>query len=101
MMPGKRILVIGDMAELGEDSETLHAEVASLAREHDVQFLFALGEQSAAAVEKFGNGGKHFNSHEELESSLRTELDEHSVVLIKGSRLMQMERIVQAMHEEH
>jgi len=101
MMPGKRILVIGDMAELGGDSEALHAEVASLAREHDVQYLYALGEQSAAAVEKFGNGGKHFNSHEALEASLRTELDEHSVVLIKGSRLMQMERIVHAMHEEH
>jgi len=101
MMPGKRILVIGDMAELGDNSEALHSEVASAAREHDVQYLFALGEQSAAAVEKFGNGGKHFDSHEELEASLRTELDEHSVVLIKGSRRMQMERIVNAMHEEH
>ncbi len=101
MMPGKRILVIGDMAELGDNSEALHSEVASLAREHDVQYLFALGEQSAAAVEKFGNGGKHFNSHEALAASLRTELDEHSVVLIKGSRRMQMERIVNAMHEEH
>jgi len=101
MMPGKRILVIGDMAELGGDSYALHSQVANMAREHDVQYLFALGEQSAAAVEKFGNGGQHFNSHEELEASLRTELDEHSVVLIKGSRRMQMERIVKAMHEEH
>jgi len=101
MMPGKRILVMGDMAELGDNSEALHAEMASLAREYDVQYLFALGEQSAAAVEKFGNGGKHFHSHEELEASLRTELDKHSVVLIKGSRRMQMERIVNAMHEEH
>ena len=101
MMPGKRILVIGDMAELGENSESLHSQIATLAREHDVQYLFALGEQSAAAVEKFGNGGMHFDSHEALSASLRTELDEHSVVLIKGSRRMQMERIVNAMHEEH
>ncbi|MCK4743090.1 MAG: UDP-N-acetylmuramoyl-tripeptide--D-alanyl-D-alanine ligase [Sulfuriflexus sp.] len=100
-MPGKRILVLGDMAELGEGSEELHSQVASLARENDVQYLFALGEQSAAAVEKFGNGGMHFSSHDELAASLRTVLDEHSVVLIKGSRRMQMERIVNAMHEEH
>jgi len=101
MMPGKRILVIGDMAELGDNSEALHSDIAALARENDVQYLFAIGEQSAAAVEKFGNGGQHFNRHEELEASLRTELDEHSVVLIKGSRRMHMERIVNAMHEEH
>ena len=101
MMPGKRILVLGDMAELGADSESLHSQVASLAREHDVQFLFALGEQSAIAAEKFGNGGMHFSNHEELATSLRDELDEHSVVLIKGSRRMQMERIVASMHEEH
>ena len=101
MMPGKRILVLGDMAELGDDSEELHSQVASLAREQDVQYLFALGEQSAIAVEKFGNGGRHFTSHDELAASLRTELNEHSVVLIKGSRRMQMERIVNAMHEEH
>jgi len=101
MMPGKRILVLGDMAELGADSESLHSQVASLAREHDVQFLFALGEQSAIAAEKFGNGGMHFSNHEELATSLRAELDDHSVVLIKGSRRMQMERIVASMHEEH
>jgi len=101
MMPGKRILVLGDMAELGEDSTALHSQVAALAREHDVQYLFALGEQSASAVEEFGNGGMHFANHDELAESLRTELDEHSVVLIKGSRRMQMERIVNAMHEEH
>jgi len=101
MMPGKRILVLGDMAELGEDSQHLHSQVATLARENDVQYLFALGEQSAAAVEKFGNGGVHFANHDDLATSLRTELDEHSVVLIKGSRRMQMERIVNAMHEEH
>ena len=101
MMPGKRILVLGDMAELGEGSEELHSQVASLAREQDVQYLFALGEQSAIAAEKFGNGGRHFTSHDELATSLRTELNEHSVVLIKGSRRMQMERIVNAMHEEH
>ena len=101
MMPGKRILVLGDMAELGEASEELHSQVAVLAREHDVQYLFALGEQSVTATEEFGNGGMHFTNHDELATSLRTVLDKHSVVLIKGSRRMHMERIVNAMHEEH
>lgn len=101
MMPGKRFLVIGDMAELGNKATELHCQIANQAREHDVQYLFALGEKSAAAVEKFGNGGRHFSSHDALQAALRAELDEHSVVLIKGSRRMHMERIVNAIHGEH
>lgn len=94
MMPGKRFLVLGDMAELGEDSIALHKGVASQARQADVQFLYALGENSRHAVEAFGVGGEHFTDHESLISALTAEMDENSVVLIKGSRIMQMEHIV-------
>ena len=99
-LAGKRILVIGDMAELGDDSVALHSGIAAQAREACVQFLFALGEQSAAAVEKFGNGAHHFMDHDALSTALSAELDENSVVLIKGSRSARMERIVNALLEE-
>jgi len=94
MMPGKRYLVLGDMAELGEEAVALHKNVASQAREAGVQFLYAVGENSRHAVAAFGVGGQHFSDHESLLSAFRAELNENSVVLIKGSRLMQMERIV-------
>ena len=94
MMPGKRYLVLGDMAALGEEAVALHKNVASQAREAGVQFLYAVGENSRHAVAAFGVGGQHFSDHESLLSALRAELNENSVVLIKGSRLMQMERIV-------
>ncbi|WP_232020238.1 UDP-N-acetylmuramoyl-tripeptide--D-alanyl-D-alanine ligase [Sulfuriflexus mobilis] len=100
MMPGKRVLVLGDMGELGEEAISLHEGVAAQAREANVQFLYALGENSRYAVEAFGVGGQHFTEHDDLLQALREQLDENCVVLIKGSRLMQMERIVTGLLEE-
>jgi len=99
-LPGKRILVIGDMAELGDDSEALHSDIAAQAREAGVQFLYALGKQSAAAVERFGNGAHHFMEHDALSHALSEELDENSVILVKGSRSARMERVVNALLED-
>ncbi|NNG13648.1 MAG: UDP-N-acetylmuramoyl-tripeptide--D-alanyl-D-alanine ligase [Gammaproteobacteria bacterium] len=100
MMPGKRFLILGDMAELGEDAIALHKGVAGQAREADVQFLYTLGENSRHATDAFGVGAHHFTDHESLLTALKSEMDENSVVLIKGSRLMQMERIVSGLLEE-
>lgn len=100
MMPGKRFLILGDMAELGEDAIALHKGVAGQAREADVQFLYALGENSRNATDAFGVGAHHFTDHESLLAALKAEVDENSVVLVKGSRLMQMERIVAGLLEE-
>jgi len=99
-LPGKRILVIGDMAELGDDSEALHSDIAAQAREAGVQFLYALGKQSAAAAERFGNGAHHFMEHDALSNALSDELDENSVILVKGSRSARMERVVNALLED-
>jgi UDP-N-acetylmuramoyl-tripeptide--D-alanyl-D-alanine ligase len=100
MMPGKRFLVLGDLAELGEEAIELHKSVASKARQADVQFLYALGENSRHAVDAFGVGGHHFTDHESLLTALKAEMDENSVVLIKGSRFMRMERIVAGLEEK-
>ncbi len=92
---GKRILVLGDMGELGEDAARFHREIGIAARELGIQRLFALGTLSAEAVREFGAGARHFASVEALYAVLDEELDAQTTVLVKGSRFMKMERVVQ------
>lgn len=98
-MKGKRILVLGDMAELGDNAEAMHAEVGMQAKTAGVDMLFALGPYSLAAAKAFGEGAQHFESYEELVKELQSVLDMESVVLVKGSRSMRMERVAQALTE--
>jgi UDP-N-acetylmuramoyl-tripeptide--D-alanyl-D-alanine ligase len=92
---GKRVLVLGDMGELGEGAAIFHAEIGRAAREAGIQALYALGALSANAVSAFGSGARHFERVEELQSALEKELDANTTVLVKGSRFMKMERVVQ------
>jgi UDP-N-acetylmuramoyl-tripeptide--D-alanyl-D-alanine ligase len=98
--PGRRILVLGDLAELGEESGRLHAEVGGLARSAGVDLLWTAGTASAAASTAFGGGGKHFASHAQLADALRETAGPGDYVLIKGSRSARMERIVDALFVE-
>jgi UDP-N-acetylmuramoyl-tripeptide--D-alanyl-D-alanine ligase len=93
---GKRLLVMGDMAELGDEVAAMHAQIGEYAKQAGVDQLLALGTESWAAVDAFGEGASHFASDVELCAALDAELDEHTCVLVKGSRAMRMERIVQA-----
>ncbi|MFA7094902.1 MAG: UDP-N-acetylmuramoyl-tripeptide--D-alanyl-D-alanine ligase [Gammaproteobacteria bacterium] len=95
--PGTRCLVLGDMAELGEDSPQLHRRVGEQARSAGIERLYAVGEQSRAAVEAFGAGARHCAGQSELIAALRDELGPGAVVLVKGSRRMRMERVVEAL----
>ncbi|HYN60201.1 MAG TPA: cyanophycin synthetase, partial [Rubrivivax sp.] len=92
--PGKRILVLGDMGELGIEAARMHAEMGAEARELGVNKLFALGELSSYAVKEFGAGAQHFQHIEGLLDALKAELGKDCTVLVKGSRFMKMERIV-------
>jgi UDP-N-acetylmuramoyl-tripeptide--D-alanyl-D-alanine ligase len=94
LVPGKKILVLGDMGELGMDAAKLHAEMGTEARQLGVNKLFALGELSRYVVQEFGKGASHFDTIEELLKALKTELDKETTVLVKGSRFMKMERVV-------
>lgn len=93
---GKRVLVLGDMGELGVGAEAFHAEIGDAARRAGIEILYGLGEMSSKAVQEFGAGARHFEGVEALTSALEQELDANTTVLVKGSRFMKMERVVQA-----
>ena len=99
---GKRIFVLGDMGELGTDAAQFHQEIGIAARELGIERLFALGALSAEAVREFGTGAQHYADIEALNTALKQELDAQTTVLVKGSRFMKMERVVQfcALHKE-
>ncbi|MBI3223370.1 MAG: UDP-N-acetylmuramoyl-tripeptide--D-alanyl-D-alanine ligase [Nitrosomonadales bacterium] len=91
---GKRVLVFGDMGELGDDAARFHAEVGRTARDAGIELLYALGDLSKQAVREFGAGAQHFERIEDLQDALGGQLDGHATVLVKGSRFMKMERVV-------
>lgn len=97
---GTRLLVLGDMGELGVDAAAMHAEIGKFAQCAHIDGLFALGELSRHAVAAFGSGARHFNNIEELTTALLPQLTAGVTVLVKGSRFMQMERVVKALEEE-
>lgn len=97
---GSRYLVLGDMGELGEAAIEHHVEAGKLARAADIDGLFCIGDLSINAKESFGEGATHFDSYEELENSLLNSLNNETTLLIKGSRYMQMDRIVNSLVEE-
>ncbi len=98
--PGGKVLVLGDMGEIGDISAQCHDEIGGYAKSQGVDRLLALGEHSAVAVRNFGSGGEHFDSVDDLVSALRAMLAPDMVVLVKGSRFMKMERIVAAIVED-
>ena len=97
--PAPRWLVLGDMAELGPDGASLHAEAGRRARSHGVERLLVLGDLSVEAARAFGGGATHFDDRGTLVERLREELPDGATVLVKGSRSMAMERVVDAIAE--
>lgn len=93
-LPGETWLVLGDMRELGDASPELHAAAGEYARERGVARLFALGPESAAAVAAFGVG-RHFDDAAELAAALDAELPAGVNLLVKGSRSMRLETVVE------
>ncbi len=96
MTPGKTILVLGDMGEIGERAGQLHDEIGGYAKSQGIDLLFGLGELAETAVHNFGKGARHFRQVEDLVAALVPELTAESVVLVKGSRFMRMERVADA-----
>ena len=99
-MPGYRVMVVGDMAELGEEAEQCHREVGLAAKAAGVDRVLSVGALSANISESRGVG-EHFATKTALTERLRALLSEHRelTVLIKGSRSAAMEQVVQNLQE--
>jgi UDP-N-acetylmuramoyl-tripeptide--D-alanyl-D-alanine ligase len=89
-LPGPRLLVLGDMGEVGDQGPAFHAEVGQHARERGIDCLLTFGEQAA------GMGGRHCADIASLTAAVLAELPRSASVLVKGSRFMKMERVVEA-----
>lgn len=94
---GQRILVIGDMRELGREARRLHAEIGELARHRGIDRLYAVGELSSAASRAFGEKARHFADQAALIEELRGELKPGRTLLVKGSRGSAMDKVVTAL----
>ncbi len=91
---GRYWLVLGDMSELGSDAEALHRYAGEISKVSGVERLYALGELTEYSVQSFGEGAYHLSSHEQLASLLKEEINSDVTILIKGSRAMGMEKLV-------
>jgi len=96
-----QIFVMGDMGELGVDSPQMHADIGLYVKQNNINQLFAFGEMSQLAAKTFGVGAQHFSSIEALVSSLKPLMQKGVTVLVKGSRFMQMERVVNQLLEKN
>jgi UDP-N-acetylmuramoyl-tripeptide--D-alanyl-D-alanine ligase len=96
-LPGERLLVLGDMGEVGEKGPEFHREVGAYARERGITRLLAFGAQSALAVEAFGAQGEHHDRIEAIAARAVELAADGTSVLVKGSRSMRMERVVEAL----
>jgi UDP-N-acetylmuramoyl-tripeptide--D-alanyl-D-alanine ligase len=96
-LAGRRWLVLGDMAELGEHAEASHREAGALARASGVQRLYTFGPQARLAGAAFGAGAGHASDLAALGDLLRPQLAADVRLLIKGSRVNRLERLVSAL----
>jgi UDP-N-acetylmuramoyl-tripeptide--D-alanyl-D-alanine ligase len=92
------------MGELGPDAAKMHREVGEKARAAGIDRLLCLGEMTLHSVEAFSQGdvsnrGMHFERIEELLAEIECALGPQVTVLVKGSRFMKMERVVQSFKE--
>jgi UDP-N-acetylmuramoyl-tripeptide--D-alanyl-D-alanine ligase len=97
--PGRRWLVVGDLAELGESARDLHARIGERARLAGIDRLWSCGHLSSSAAERFGPHGRHFTDRSALAAALLEVLAAGDTVLVKGSRSARMEQVVASLLE--
>lgn len=94
---GPRVLVLGDMGELGDDVDTLHAGIGAYANAKHIDHIFCLGIYSAATAKSFGDNAHHYHEMDALLVAIKKELINNMTLLVKGSRSMRMERVIDAL----
>jgi UDP-N-acetylmuramoyl-tripeptide--D-alanyl-D-alanine ligase len=96
-VPANKVLVLGDMAELGEVSVQSHRDVGLYADRQKINCLLSVGDLTAAASKNFSGEKYHFTNMDELIVKAKKMADANTVFLIKGSRSSRMDRVVQAL----
>ena len=91
----KKLVLMGDMVELGDKSESFHTEIGEYAKEMGVDEFLSIGKYSNRASNVFGEDGHHFEDAESLKSYLNNNLESSSCILIKGSRSAKLEEYVE------
>jgi UDP-N-acetylmuramoyl-tripeptide--D-alanyl-D-alanine ligase len=89
-----RVLILGDMGEVGAQGEAFHEELGRYAKERHIDRLLAVGSLARAAARAFGAGGEHFDSIEAVIARAQGLTALKGTMLVKGSRFMRMERVV-------
>ncbi|MDH5444886.1 MAG: UDP-N-acetylmuramoyl-tripeptide--D-alanyl-D-alanine ligase [Gammaproteobacteria bacterium] len=94
---GEHFLALGDMGELGSDEEELHQQVGQTARQLGVDRLYTIGNLAGKAASAFGENAYSFEEHKSMIAALNKDLHKDVTLLVKGSRRMHMERVVEAL----
>jgi len=95
-LPAPRLLVLGDMGEVGNQGAEFHTEVGSYAAQRGIEALYTVGELCVHAAQAFG-AAQHFADTDKLLTVATTQVETFQSVLVKGSRFMKMERVVEAL----
>lgn len=90
-----RILVLGDMGEVGNEGRQYHEEIGAYARTNGIEHVLTLGDLARHTASACGAQAAHYDSVQALNDALAAILDADATVLVKGSRFMKMERVVQ------
>jgi UDP-N-acetylmuramoyl-tripeptide--D-alanyl-D-alanine ligase len=98
-LPAPRLLVLGDMAEVGHQGPEFHAEVGNYAAERGIEALYCLGDLCAHSAKAF-ESARHFEDMDSLLASVTAQVGQFRSVVVKGSRTMKMERVVQALQSQ-
>ncbi len=93
-VPSPRLLVLGDMGEVGSEGVAFHAEIGAYARARQIDQLFTVGALARHASLAFGSAARHFDAMEQLNDEV-AHVPAGASVLVKGSRFMKMERVVE------
>jgi UDP-N-acetylmuramoyl-tripeptide--D-alanyl-D-alanine ligase len=95
-LPAPRLLVLGDMGEVGLQGAEFHQEVGAYAKACTIQSLFTLGDLCQHSSQAF-EGAVHFSDMDSLQARVLLDISAYNSVLVKGSRFMKMERVVEAL----
>ena len=100
---GRTFAILGDMGELGEQEHVAHQSVGRMAAEFEIDRLFALGSNAEAVLAGAREAGLteeqcHVGvDHEEIAEVLTREVESQDWILVKGSRAMRMERVIESL----